>query len=323
MTKLDLKDKKILYELDINCRQSFNQIGKKVRLSKENVFYRIKRLEEEGIIQKYSTMVNLSKLGYINFRVFIKFQNATSLIEEKIRGLLEKEKIVGWFVAIEGNWDINLWIVCKNLEELSEFWSRFNSKYQSYIAKHELSLFTNITYFSKAYLLEKKNEYKFRFVSVPKEEKLDKIELEILNVLAPNARISSVDVAEKLKISPRTVAKRIRELEKKGIIVGYKPLFDLSKLGYSYYKLHFKLHNLNKDKEKDFKNYIFEHPNIVYENEVIGGPDFEIDLQVENIEKLRNILKEIKDKFASIIQDYEVLNYIKEYKYLLFPAISH
>ena len=35
MQQLDLKDRKILYELDLNCGQSNEQIGKKVGLSKE------------------------------------------------------------------------------------------------------------------------------------------------------------------------------------------------------------------------------------------------------------------------------------------------
>ena len=43
MVDLDLKDRKILYELDLNCRQSNAQIGKKVGLSRKVVDYRIKR----------------------------------------------------------------------------------------------------------------------------------------------------------------------------------------------------------------------------------------------------------------------------------------
>ena len=39
MEQVDLKDRKILYELDLNCRQSNAQIGKKVGLSKEVVTY--------------------------------------------------------------------------------------------------------------------------------------------------------------------------------------------------------------------------------------------------------------------------------------------
>ena len=43
-TKLGVKDMKILTELDKNARQSNNQIGKKVRLSKEVVKYRIDKM---------------------------------------------------------------------------------------------------------------------------------------------------------------------------------------------------------------------------------------------------------------------------------------
>ena len=46
MTKLDLKDRKILYELDLNCRQSNSQIGKKVGLKRDVVAYRIKKLQD-------------------------------------------------------------------------------------------------------------------------------------------------------------------------------------------------------------------------------------------------------------------------------------
>ena len=39
---LDLKDRKVLYQLDVDCRQTNSEIGKKVGLSKQVVDYRIK-----------------------------------------------------------------------------------------------------------------------------------------------------------------------------------------------------------------------------------------------------------------------------------------
>jgi len=44
MEKLDLKDRKILHELDKNSRQSFRIIGRKVSLSKDVVANRVKKL---------------------------------------------------------------------------------------------------------------------------------------------------------------------------------------------------------------------------------------------------------------------------------------
>ena len=55
---LDVKDLRILAELEINARQSNNQIGKKVKLSKEVVKYRIDRLIETGVIVRFHTVIN-------------------------------------------------------------------------------------------------------------------------------------------------------------------------------------------------------------------------------------------------------------------------
>ena len=67
--KLDLKDRKILYELDSNARQSNSGIAKKVGLNKNTVNYKINRMTEEGIITGYYTVVDSSRLGYFSIRV--------------------------------------------------------------------------------------------------------------------------------------------------------------------------------------------------------------------------------------------------------------
>ena len=72
---LDLKDKKILKCLEENSRQSHNQIAKKAGLSKESVRYRIKQLEEKGIIQNYKVVVDIKKLDYRAYHLFVNLNN--------------------------------------------------------------------------------------------------------------------------------------------------------------------------------------------------------------------------------------------------------
>src|SRR4030042_4038990 len=84
MVDIDLKDRKILYELDLNCRQSNTQIGKKVGLKKDVVSYRIKRMQDEGIIRNFLTAINTFKLGYQVYRIYINFQYVNSQIKERI-----------------------------------------------------------------------------------------------------------------------------------------------------------------------------------------------------------------------------------------------
>ena len=143
--------------------------------------------------------------------------------------------------------------------------------------------------------------------------------MNILRLLVPNARMSAVEIASKLRLTSRRVIYRIREMERKKIIIGYKTLFDMNKLGYLYYKIAFRLNNITKKNEMQFKWYIRTNPNIIYDDEATGGEDIEIEVQVRNIAELRKLLASIRERFADIIKDYSIMEYYKEHKHLMFP----
>lgn len=50
---------------------------------------------------------------------------------------------------------------------------------------------------------------------------LDSIDLEILDMLQENARISNADMARKLNLAPSAVLERVKKLEQKKVITGY------------------------------------------------------------------------------------------------------
>ena len=60
---LDEIDVGILKMLQEDCRISLEQIAEKLGAPKSTIHYRIKRLEEEGVIEGYYAKVNLEKLG--------------------------------------------------------------------------------------------------------------------------------------------------------------------------------------------------------------------------------------------------------------------
>ena len=84
MEGIDLKDRKILYELDDNSRRSATKIGRKIGLHKNVANYRIKRLEELGIIKGYYTVINSYKIGYDMFRFYIVYRQVTPDIRYEI-----------------------------------------------------------------------------------------------------------------------------------------------------------------------------------------------------------------------------------------------
>jgi DNA-binding Lrp family transcriptional regulator len=62
---------------------------------------------------------------------------------------------------------------------------------------------------------------------------IDKLDLQIINLLQEDCRLSFNKIANKLKISVGTAYNRIKNLEKLGVIKGYSAIIDSTKIGYS------------------------------------------------------------------------------------------
>ena len=68
--ELNLLDKKILYELDLNSRIPISTLAKNVRTSKETVNFRIKRLIKNGYIKGFVTTLYTSNLNRFYYKLF-------------------------------------------------------------------------------------------------------------------------------------------------------------------------------------------------------------------------------------------------------------
>jgi DNA-binding Lrp family transcriptional regulator len=60
---LDKLDRGILQALQQNARQTYKEIGTQLGVAHSTVYDRIRRLENEGVIKQYTTMVDLEKIG--------------------------------------------------------------------------------------------------------------------------------------------------------------------------------------------------------------------------------------------------------------------
>jgi len=325
MDKLDLKDRKILYELDLNARQTDSEIAKKVGLTRDSVRYRINKLIDQGYIHYFMTLLNSMKLGYDWYRTFFKFQNLTIDKEEEIINWLKKR--ASWITKVEGSWDLNTGIFCKNVYEYRDLINQFLLKYSNYIKKYDVAIVTREWSYHRDYLVNKKRKISkpilmgFDTKKEYKIEQIDKTDYNILKVLLKNARMKSIDIARKLNITEMVVRYRIKKLTQKGIIIGFKPFLDVHKLGYIYFKAHFKLQNITPEKKNKLFSYIHYHPNTAHTTELVGGDDLETEFQVKSNEEFYRYIKEIRMLFGENIRDYEFMQYTQEYKFTYLPEL--
>ena len=325
--KLDLKDKKILYQLDLNARQTDSQIARKVQLSRDSVRYRISRLIEQGYINYFMTILNSMKLGFEWYRTFFKFQNLTIDKEEEIIKWLKER--ASWITKVEGIWDLNTGIFCKNVYEYRDVINEFLVKYGKYVDKYDVAIVTKMWHYHRDYLLDKKLKTSkpdligFDEKANYNSEKIDEIDYKILSVLLKNARMKTIDIARKVETTEIVVRYRMNNLIKKGIIIGFRSFLNINKLGYLYFKIHFTLQNLTSEKKKKIFDYIHTHPNTVHTTELVGGAELETEFQVKSNEELYNHIEVIRKTFGEIIRDYEFMQYTQEYKFSYLPKMKN
>lgn len=320
MLKLDKKDRRILYELDKNARQPLSKIAKKVALKRESVLYRIKKYLKEGLIRNYLTVVDMSKLGFVNYKIYIKLHNINEDKEKKIIQELCKNSSISWVASCDGSYSLIFGIKARTMIELNSILKKINNKYWQFFKEQNITTIINAHHFYRDYLISDKGttERKIEWGGKLSEIDMDNKNIEILHFLCENSRISSVEIASKLNISPDAVIQRIKKLELSNVITHYMIWPNVNKLKGIYYKVLIKLHNLNDETEKLLYSYCMENPNIVYTLNCIGDWQFEMDVEVENIEQFRSLIRDFINTFPNIVSDYTALNIYEEYKFRFF-----
>ncbi len=321
MYELDEKEKKILYQLDANSRQPVSVIARKTKLTKDVVNYRIKRLIEEGVIMKFLAVLDNSKLGYTLYKIFLRLQSADKKKEEEIINYLKNHQNAQWVVSTDGMFDILFNVFAKDSVELNSILSDFQKLYGNFIAERQMLVMLKTNIFYRDYLIGKSSEIRkpIHFGSHKEKVKVDDIDRKILHLLGEDGRMPLVEIANKLKISADSVRLRIKKLENSGIIQNYVLVLDNSKTGHSDYKILLKAQNMTEERKNDFFNYCKSQPNIWFFDVALGAFDLEINAEVEDIIKFREIMTEIKENFSDIIKEYNILNMWKVHKFNFYP----
>jgi DNA-binding Lrp family transcriptional regulator len=123
---LDKKDSKILIALKENAKLSTKQISRKTLIPITTVHHRIKKLEKEGIIKGYTTLLDNKKIGKeltayvlitVDYNVLKNKKMSQHALAEKIR----QNEYVEEVAMIAGGFDIIIKMSVSNIDEMDSF----------------------------------------------------------------------------------------------------------------------------------------------------------------------------------------------------------
>ncbi|MBN1156247.1 Lrp/AsnC family transcriptional regulator, partial [Candidatus Woesearchaeota archaeon] len=233
---------------------------------------------------------------------------------------LAKNPFITWISSCDGKYSLVFAVKARTLIEFDKIMGEIRNRYWSFIMVHDTATIISGIHFHRDYLIQNKatTERKIMWGGMPEEAKLDEISIEILNELSADSRINAVKIASNLDISADAVIKRIKKLEQNGIIEHYMIWPNVNKLQGLYYKVLVTLHNFDEQKEKELHSYCLQNPNIVYIVKSLGSWQFEMDVEVRDIEEFRKLMRDFLKQFSNIVSDYTPLNIYDEHKYLFF-----
>ena len=120
---MDYIDKKIIFILQRQADLPLSEISKRVGLSQTPCWNRIKKLEEDGIIEKKVTLINKRKVNLpITVFLMITVRNHNSDWMKKFGDILKKYKNILEAHRITGSQaDYIIKVVAESIEEYDEF----------------------------------------------------------------------------------------------------------------------------------------------------------------------------------------------------------
>jgi Lrp/AsnC family transcriptional regulator for asnA, asnC and gidA len=319
--ELDLTDRKILYHLDLNSRQSFSQIGKKLGIHKDVVARRVKKLFDNGII-KFITCTNDYKLGFFYLRFCFTYQYVTPEIKNKIIDYFVNNKYAVTVIESEGPCDLIAIMAVKNAPVFYPMWYNIFSKYRDFFSNLAVSIYCEVIEYKYSFLLDEKEQKKEDRVWFKRYDDgilvtLDDVDYKILRLLNNNARVPTIEIAKKLNTTVDTIQNRIQKLIKSRVILGFRITIDYSKIGYQLYRLQIFLKDHTQ--VKNIIDYIESNPNLVRRIVSLGNVDLEFMFFFQNLTELNNVMNDLSSKFPGAIKNYSYITHTKTYKYQYSP----
>lgn len=305
MIKLDKIDRKILLELDKNSRQHISTLSRKLRLGRDLVTYRIKRLQDRGIISRFTALVDPYRLGLSINKVYLKLENRTSRRSELVK-YLKKHKSVYWVAECDGAWDLIFTLLADTAQKFYLIRGEILSKFDDIVIESALATLVDIDMCYKHYF-QGKGQGHFFIGGEQVDVELDDIDRAVLKILADNSRTDIKDLAETINSTPTVVTHRIKKLEDLKVIVGYRIDVGLEELGMTFFKAQLFPRVHNEQVEEELRQYVRQSPHITYFIRQIGPCTLELELDANDYYHFNEILGALRKKFCGILRNIETI----------------
>ena len=162
--------------------------------------------------------------------------------------------------------------------------------------------------FPRSYLINAENQERISHISggSTKTAKLNKTELQIMSLLQIDGRMEFTKMAKILNLSVGSIHKTYNKLIKNNVITKTTYTLNHQNIGLKLFRILFKIKQFNQERVDDLYKFCLLQKNINNYVKVMGNWQLMLDIEIENSDKLRELIREMKNDFQDIIFQIEI-----------------
>lgn len=136
--QIDETNQKILHTLKSNSRLPYEEIGRKVHLSRNAVKRRIQQLEKIGIIAGYQMMIHFLHFNRLSYKIFIQYNLSEINQEHKLIDFIKQIPGILAHTKLLGRWNLDIEIQPHDAKDLQHFIIELRNRF-SIIKDYEIA----------------------------------------------------------------------------------------------------------------------------------------------------------------------------------------
>ena len=144
---------------------------------------------------------------------------------------------------------------------------------------------------------------------------LDRIDANILRELSGNGRMPNTELAERVGLSPSACLRRVQELERSGVIVGYRAVIDPRSVGRAFVAyVAVGLSDHSKKSQSAFERAVTRSPEVTECHNVTGSVEYLLRVEVADLEAYKVFHTDVLGMLAQVtaITTYVVMDSPKD-----------
>lgn len=305
---MDDKDKLILFELQQNCRQPLSSIAKSVKLPQQTVSYRIKNLERQGVIKKYTININYPKLGFSRHSLYLDLRSIdVSEVNNYLKNLTDiREVSCCYMLHGVSQWKVYVSVWTKNIDRYDEIQTKIITKFRKHL-KNYLSFQSVKSWSYFARVLNTKKKAKADIKESPSSFELNDLEWKLLDKLRRNANAPVIQLAKELKTTPNTVIRKIKYLKENEIIERFYTILDINKLGLNEYTFISRIDPSHSKQLEQFIKYAQSDPRFCIIIKAVGYVNLYYAFYAKDDEELKQIMHKVDVLLGdAVLENYKI-----------------